>query len=400
MPRRFTGPAHLGLGLCLCLGLTATAEQLRAQDGDAGGSREPRFPLAAGEHTIQDLLQMVGQVRGRPLATDPNAVRGTDESTLELQRDLFLSATEWEDVASAILLARGIALVHDGEDLTVTALAAISPDGQPTRERTAAEVLARPYRIEHVVTRFTPNGNPNVMCNAMRPVLAMAIQGAGASLRTDGTDITVAGLSPRVAFALRGLALVDGREVEPAAAVAWPSDAVHWPGGSMKVPELLELLAESTGANVLWREADRPEAAIDLGAAGELSVAACFTRVATTLAELDFVVTVIHAPQRVFEVLPNRSRFAKVALWRAAVVPAAMVRDPELWPQTVLTTTKMPAGGFAALMPVLAQARRSGNLLVGAMPPDYVLLGGPSPTVATFVAKIEALGSEPGERDK
>lgn len=354
-----------------------------------GRTPELRFPLAAGAHTAENLLQMVGQVRGRPLQIDEAMLVRVRGVTFALQHELRLSRSDWLDVASMLLLARGIVLLHDGDDLRVVAAADVGPS-QPRGPavRTAPEVLQRPYRLEVVEVRAKVEADARVLLHSLRPAFSFAAAAHRIALELGDGGLTVRGLSTSVALALRWIDLGEGREPTATPSVAWTDEQLRrWPGGGLTAAELLKQMAAELDANVLWRPEHLSTEPLDLGATRQLAPRAWHAAAAAALGGAGLDLTVLHGGQRLFEVLPSQDELLPVLLARAAVLRPSEVLDTSLPLQPVVTATALRDAGFLAKVPV--QLRLQSRVVI-CTTPGMLLLAGPSDLVRSYLELVPA----------
>lgn len=350
---------------------------------------ELRFPLAAGAHNAANLLQMVGQVHGRPLPLDESMQARVRDVTFALQHELRLSRSDWMDVASMLLLARGIVLLHDGDDVRVVAAAEVGSNRtKGPAPRTAKEVLERPYRLEVVEVSAGVESDARVMLHSLRPAFSFASAAHRIALELRDGDLVVRGLSTSVAMALRWIDLGEGREATAAPGVAWADEKPRrWPGGGLTAAALLQQMAAELDANVLWQTELLPSEPLDLGAARQLTPRAWHAAAAAALGGAGLDLTVLHGGQRLFEVLPRQDELLPVLLARAAVQRPSEVLDAGLPLQPVVTATTLRDAGFLAKVPV--QLRMESRVVI-CTTPGRLLLAGPSDLVRSYLELVPA----------
>jgi hypothetical protein len=379
---------------------------LVAQDAvpAAAGAKAPalRFTLAAGRHDVAGLLAMVGQARGRPITYDAAALERASDRYVELQRELQLGREEWEDVATMLLHTRGLWLTRQaGGALAVVPAAEVEQFalGEP-RERTAAELLARPYRTEIVRTQYVSRGAAEVLAGVLRPLLIGTQGRPGVVMRVEEGTILLEGLTCGVAHALRLILVADGAEVGPGPEPAWPdAERCAWPGGELDVTAFLNAASEELEANVLC-PAEVAGVRLDLGPAAELTPRAWHAEASRVLRRHGLALTVVHAEQRLFELLPitGSPAAAEVVLWRSTLMRPDAVVDPQLPVQPVLTLVPMaPDAIRAAAGRARAAMRGEACLLLGSCPAG-LLVAGLSDPVADVVRAAAGKAEEGGRR--
>ncbi|MEZ5964179.1 MAG: hypothetical protein R3F56_10075 [Planctomycetota bacterium] len=374
-----------------CLPLLAHAVVAQEEQIENAGAPAQRFTLAAGSHSLRELVEIVGLARKQPIDCGDDVWSAGDDSPLTLQRELRLGAEDWEDVATALLYARGLSLTHDADGklsvLPNRGVAGVST-GKATM-RAADEVLRRPYRTELARVRYVSKGDANALAQAMRPLFALR-DGANVVLRAEDGAVVIEGLTCHTVFVLRAVLVADGADLARTPGPTWSTDrACAWPGGSLDVSALLERMATELDANVLCRAGTLPGERIDTGEAKELAPQEWLATAARLLRRHGLVVTVIHGPQRVFEVLALEDRRTESCLlWRAAVVSPDTAADPALPVQPVVTMLPMSVAEIRAASGKLrAQMRRDSTVTVGSCPRG-LFLAGLSDDVGTIVTSL------------
>lgn len=380
--------------LTLCIAFSALTSLVAQETRRAPTTRPPQFTLAAGRHTVRDLVRMVGEARRAPLEYADEVLARATGGDFVLQRELQLDAEEWEDVATALLHGRGLCVTRDDAGrLSVLATAKTSAltAGKPSA-RTPTELLLRPYRTERATTRFVCKSDPRQLVTSMRPLLATRDEIV--TLAVDGDEIVAEGVTSQLVFALRTLLAADGAEVPAPPMPTWPDDMVcAWPGGSMDVAAFLDRMADALHANVLADVGAHAKVSLELGKPNELSPRAWQAAAALQLRELGLVITTVHGPQRLFEVLSlDRPSVSTDMMWRAPVMSVATILDPGLPVQ--------PATVLVPLADVGTQARRIGarratpGLTIGSCPKGLIL-SGLTDDLAAIVKQVQ--GTAPGD---
>jgi len=351
----------------------------------------PRFTLAAGAHDVADLVRMVGEARGSPVDAAADVLERAADRRVTLQRELQLDRDEWEDVATALLHCRGLWLAPDASG-RMTVVPAAAEDGTgpgAARARTAAEVLARPYRTDLITVRYASKAEPDVLAASLRPLFAGRDLSVG--MRADGGDVVCEGRTCGVVVALRLLQLADGAEAPAASTVSWPAGTARaWPGGQMGLDEFLAVMAKALEANVVLGPSVAPATRLTLGGATELAPRAWHAAAARLLRDERLALTVVHGRQRLFEVLPLDGPQAGVQiLWRAAVMTASEAADPELPLQPVMTFVPLSPDETRAALRNVRGLRGMDELLTIGSSPRGVVLAGLSDTVAAVVGAVD-----------
>lgn len=363
-----------------------------AQHGPApepAAARSPQFTLPAGQHRLDELIGLLGQIRKTTIRCERDEI-ALGLGPVALQRELLLDGAAFDDVVTTLLFYRGLIVVPDAaQGLQVIAL----DDAERLRSaavgRTAAEILARPGRLEFATTKVPAGKLPMAgRIGVLRALFGMNRVPWAMQMVADGEDMRLTGSTEQLAVALRVLQLLDDTAPTVAPAVAWAGAApLSWPGGRMTQAAFLQLFANTLDANVLG-EVGGGE--VDLGAPARLPAAEWFSRATVALDAIDEVIVAAAAPHRVFLLRSKHEARFREVIWRSGFESNEQVAKSTAV-RPVLTVYALQHISSAAatnqLRPML-RGLGSSTLVVGTLSPSRLLVGGLRDEVARVIEQL------------
>jgi hypothetical protein len=362
---------------------------ISALPAQAPSRSKPTFVLAAGEHRIDAFCDLTGQIRKAAVDIDRSLLADVLDERLDIQRDLMLPVEAWEDVATSILMTRGLLLVPSDRAGRLRLLSFRKSldldDGCVLR--TARQLLARPRRIELVsVEVATGDADHRPFIHALRPFFmfehtTLEIDSVEQAVRLTGTTSTVVP-------ALRLLHVLLDRPVPDDPPVRFQGQAeLTWPGGEMSAPAFVSLAARTLDANVVGKVSD---VELKLGEAAELTATDWYARASHALRLAGQILVPIVPEQRVFLLAPVKSVERQWMALSRYESPDTVALSKDVTPvMTVMTVAPEDMRRAQGLLrPQFA--RRSPGLTVGSVGRDKLILLGLRSDVAEAVAMIRA----------
>lgn len=280
------------------------------------------FTLPAGQHSVAELINLLGQIRKCEIHHDPAELDDNGDHKIVLQRELQLDGDAFEDVVTTILFYRQLMVVPGDKPPAQRAIA--MKDAEELRRaasaRTADEILSRPSRAEFVSTTLPPGPVPDVVrINMLRPFFANAGRPSPWQMNINLVDdkIQLTGTTEQLAFALNIVGLLSGDAKRPSSpAIAWRStEPLPWPGGKMPLTALMKLFTDTLDANLIGEPSDRE---VDLGARAQLPAAEWFARATAVVRSIDEVIVPVVHSHRVFLLRSLANRGADEVMWRSS----------------------------------------------------------------------------------
>ena len=352
-------------------------------------TKAPVFTLPAGQHGLAELVNLLGQIRNCEIDCAAAELDAVDNQKVLLQRELQLAAPEFEDVVTTVLFYRGLVVVPDqraGRQRAIAMRDRVRLHDSAVA-RTAAELLARPSRIEFATTilRTDPSEimqRKNVLCllvssmGSPHPVTVQDVDG--------GMQLT--GSTEQLAHALKAIGLLDGVQPEPAPAIGWPAGTLPWPGGKMRLTKFLAAFSSNLNANLIGSPDGRE---VDLGAAEQLSAAQWWSRATVVLRSVDHAIVPVVPSSRVFLLRELNDRGAKEIYWRAAFeAPEAVLQAAAIEPVMTLHECKHISIDVAMRIVRPPVGKRASTLTVARTGPTGLLFVGLRDDVAQAVQSL------------
>ena len=365
--------------------------------------RRPSFVLAAGLHSATALIEQVGLVRKVPIKTAAELRDALAERSVHVPVELRLAPTDFDVVATNVLLHEGVLLVADAGALRPVLLArcqfqteafdAREPLGAMAVDRTPEEVLAGTRGIELVRTRVSlREAGPPMAHMMLRVMTPRTPQRPGLVARPEQGELVLTGTTDEVGFALRMLQVLDDpASASVAPAIKWTtSDELPWPGGRRSRAAFDALVATTLDASVLDAVHPTDAESVDLGDPAELSPEAWFARATEVYGAHDTALLPVVPQHRVFVRLSTRGDRRSEIMLRAVYVPAAHLDEPAPL-QPVITRIALRHIQGAAAQNDLRAAGIPRGISIGSIGRDGLLLTGMRADVATTVAKLRDL---------
>jgi hypothetical protein len=351
------------------------------------------FTLPAGQHALTELVNLLGQIRNCEIDCAVEELAAVDDQKVLLQRELQLTAPEFEDVVTTVLFYRGLVVVpgdRAGRQRAITVL-----DKARLHEtaiaRTTAEILARPSRIEFASTLLpTDPSQLELRLNILRPFFAAIGRPNPWAMTMDKAEggIQLTGSTEQIGYALKMIGLLDGVRPQPAPAIEWQVAMLAWPGGKMPLTKFLAAFTANLDANLIGDPVDRQ---VDLGAQEQLSPAAWWTRATMVLRAIDIAIVPVVPQSRVFLLRALNDRGAREIQWRAAFeAPDAVLQEAAIVP--VMTVHECKHVDVSAARGAMRPAfgKPGGTLTVVSTNPTSLLFVGLRDDVAKALQLVRA----------
>jgi hypothetical protein len=342
-------------------------------------TKAPVFTLPAGEHGLTELVNLLGQIRKCEIECAVAELEHVDREKVVLQRELQLEAAAFEDVVTTLLFYRGLVVVpgdHAGRQRAIAMLDRVRLHDSAV-ERTNAEILARPSRLEFATTTLpTDPSQLELRLNVLRPFFTAPGRPQPWAMTMENADrgIRFTGSTEQLVFALKTAAVFDGTEPEPSPAIAWPPAALPWPGGKMSLTTFLKLFSTTLDANLIGHAADLE---VDLGPPAQLTAAAWWSRATMVLRSIDQAIVPVVPSNRVFLLRALRERGLLEIQWRAAFeAPEALLQATAIVPVMTVHECKHVDLRTAMLALRPAFGRAGGTLTVATPSPSGLLFAG------------------------
>ncbi|MCR9247108.1 MAG: hypothetical protein NXI31_18910 [bacterium] len=319
----------------LSFALASAPAFLPAQEATRRAPPESRFTMAAGDHDLAAFVDLLAQIKKCTIKCPDDLQGFTPEHPLTLQRELRLTADEFEDIATTLLYTHGLVIVEprDSGRRTVIPIEPLAAAEQVHHiaTRAPAAVLARPNRIEYLRTRYRPTRDVRIALNMMRPMFMLGSPTQVPKLEIADGSLQISGLTPVVVAALRYLALVDQQPIPPTPGLALPTTLrTATPSGSVSLTELVARTSRALDANILVPDS-MPELELEFPAVGTLDAHTWLTHTTALLAEHHLTLITLNAKNRVLQLMPTRAGRATDAelFWRAEILDVDGALDPD-----------------------------------------------------------------------
>ena len=388
----------------IAAGLLLAAGPLAGQ-ADAGGNRAPRAPaftLAAGDHDLKALVDLLAQIRKTSIACELGDLE-PDARRVHLQHEMRLDPNAWDDVVTTVLRSRDLVIVPAADGGSGTHRVVVVTGNEwaaltaAAEVRTAEAVLARPNQIAIVRSFHECKKVPVPFAvNMLRPVFASAGGQFTVKLAVDGDKAVLTGFTDDVACALRYLRAAEGLTAPapaPPALPATPESA--WPERDLEVGAFLDETARVLGANILWRAQDISAAGPVTGAARRLGPAAWHLEATRALRKSGLVLVPLDEGRRVFEVVSLKGPRARLVSQRARECTPEQVLAPDTPIEPVWVFRRMQhVNAVAAVNQLRPRIAGSQALSVGCCEAGLVLWG-LSDEVAAALAALTPIDTAP-----
>jgi hypothetical protein len=373
-------------------------------------AQEPAAPAAtlhvpAGNHGVEELLQLVAQAVRRPIQVGEGAaVAGA--ANLRLQRELVLAGGDWESGLAALLATRQLVLTFDPEGKRYEVMAPPAKMVDWLRARAVpvpVERLASLADLQGPVRVVVPTKvAPAMLQGMLRPYLAgRASRAIACEAEADG--IRIVGLAPTVRLALRVLIGFDAtlaKVLPQAQAPPWPRAAAgshRLDAGTYTPVQLVDRLATQLGRNIVVAPAvDALTTEVKLDEAFQGDDLAFEAKVSALLWESRTLVTGLLPKHGLFEAI-HLADVRQLPSDRASPMSAAEVlARPEL---TALVVVLLPT---APLPPTEAVNRIrpliKGSITAGALGGEALVLQGLSCELVPLLRAV--IDQQPKETGK
>lgn len=276
----------------------------------------PTFTLAAGYHDLAALVELTGQVCGRPVSVDDQTRETLGRKTVVVQRELRLAPDAFVDVATTLLHDRGYVLTSGKRGHRVLSQqAAFAADASV--ERTPAEILADASGIEYVTTTAASD-DPVVHMNALRPLFGWGGPDS-LDMQLGEDELYLTGTSDKVRCALKVLALLHGEQSAPTTRPQFAADTtLAWPGGTMTARTFIAKFATALDANVIGELCDVDLA---LGKRADVTPIEWYSRATQALFAADLVLFPSAGSERLFTLRSLHDVRSRQFVWQANHVP-------------------------------------------------------------------------------
>ena len=360
--------------------LSATAATIHAQE--PAERPAPLFTMAAGEHDLVSLVDLLAQVRKARIHSDRNELEGFADATVHLQRELRVDGDAFENVATALLQEHGFIIVPE-EDGTyrVRTFGELHELEGAAIERTPQEIFGRPAKVEFITTAVPAEIAPLDWYNRLRPTLVSVNTPCRLLLGREDGKLVLTGTTQQVGFALRLIQAARGLEPAAQPPIGWREDApLPWPGGRMPLRRFTALFADTLDANVLGPPVDIE---LDLGQAERLRPDQWFARATQVLHDQGNALLPADVQHRVFLLLSLRGPRSNEIFWRARFDPPdSIAENPAGMPVFTAYEMQHIRAGLAA------GALRGRRIIVSVMSSEAIVLIGMRPDVVDALEAV------------